>query len=117
MKIIINTDFGGFGLSQKAFELYKQRAGIENVSKNKWDVDYRDDPIMVSIVEELGEEADDHFSRLEIREIPDEYDYDIGEYDGWEHVVLRIKESRLRELIRIGDEDAIVKYVKKTQTD
>lgn len=117
MKVIINSDFGGFGLSPKAYELYKQRVGIENFSEDKWDTEYRDDPVMVSVVEELKEEADDMFSCLEIVNVPDEYDYDIDEYDGLEHVLLRIKEDHLRELIRLGNEDEIVEYVKKTQTD
>ena len=100
-----------------AFELYIQRAGIESLPEHKWDVEYRDDPVMVSVVEELGRDADDIFSCLEVVEIPDEYNYVINEYDGLEHIVLKIKESYLRELIRLGNEDDIVEYVKRTQTD
>lgn len=117
MKVIINTCFGGFGLSKRAYDLYKQRAGVENIAEYSWDEDYRADPIMVAVVKELGRDADDMFSCLEIVEIPDEYNYDIDEYDGLEHIILRIKESHLRELIRLGSEDDIVEYVKKTQTD
>ena len=117
MKVIINTEFGGFSLTKRAFELYKQRAGIESLSEDKWDEEYRDDPIMVSVVEELGYEAGEMFSCLEVVEIPDEYNYDVDEYDGLEHIVLKIKEEYLRELIRLGNEDDIVEYVKRTQTD
>ena len=116
MKVIINTDFGGFGLSEKAIYLYEQRTG-HIFANYVWGYEYRDDPIMVSIVEELGEEANDKFAYLEVVEIPDGYNYDIDEYDGLEHIILRIREPYLRELIRLGNEDDIVNYVKKTQCD
>lgn len=115
MKVIINTDYGGFGLSKKAFDMYRERAGIDTIDRTKCHEEYRDDPIMLSIVEELGEDANDSLSDLKIVEIPDEYDYSISEYDGWESVVLLINEAHLRELIRLGNEDDIVDYVKKTQ--
>lgn len=117
MKVIINTDFGGFGLSKKALELYKQRTGTEKRMPTYCEEEYRDDPDMVSIVEELGEEANDKFANLEVVEIPDEYSYAIDEYDGLEHIILKIREDSLRELIRLGNEDDIVEYVKKTQYD
>ena len=117
MKVIINTDFGGFGLSRKALELYKQRTGTEKRMPTYGEEEYRDDPVMVSIVEELGEEANDKYADLEVVDIPDEYNYTIDEYDGLEHIILKIREDRLRELIRLGNEDSIVEYVKKTQYD
>ena len=117
MKVVINADFGGFGLSPKAFDLYKQRSeNKEDLPKYSSDV-RRDDPVLVSIVEGLGEEVNDRWSCLEVIEVPDEYDYYIHDYDGLEHIVLKIKEPRLRELIRAGKEDDIVNYVKKTQVD
>jgi len=46
----------------------------------------RDDPLLVEVVEELGENANGNFARLEIVEIPDDVDWEIDEYDGQEHV-------------------------------
>ena len=49
--------------------------------------DYREDPLLIEIVEELGEEANDRFSTLKVVEIPDELangNYMIDDYDGIE---------------------------------
>ena len=116
MKVIINTDFGGFGLSKRCFELYEQRTGKSRDDEDR-DENYREDPVMISIVEELGMESNGMFSSLEVVEVPDEYIYDIDEYYGLEHIVLKIREDYLRNLIRLDNEDDIINYVKKTQVD
>ena len=46
----------------------------------------RDDPALVQVVEELGKEAEGLFAALVIVEIPDGVAWQIGEYDGYEHV-------------------------------
>jgi hypothetical protein len=46
----------------------------------------RHDPILVEVVEELGEKASGQFADLEIIEIPDDVEYTIQEYDGVEWV-------------------------------
>lgn len=46
----------------------------------------RDDPLLVQVVEELGEEASARFAALEVVEIPDDVDWEIVEYDGMEHI-------------------------------
>jgi hypothetical protein len=46
----------------------------------------RNDPILVQVVEELGEEANDKYAHLAIVEIPDDVKWHIEEYDGREHV-------------------------------
>ena len=83
MKIVINSDYGGFGLSKEAIKLYNERS--ETKIEHDWDVE-RDDPILVQVVEELGEEAEDAFAALKIVEIPDGIDWDIEEYDGMEWI-------------------------------
>ena len=45
---------------------------------------YRTDPILIEVVEELGEKADGDFADLQIVEIPDGMIYDIDDYDGIE---------------------------------
>lgn len=46
----------------------------------------RDDPVLVQVVEELGEKANGEFASLRIVEIPDDIDWVIEEYDGREWV-------------------------------
>jgi len=46
----------------------------------------RSDPILVQVVEELGEVAAGRHAELKIVEIPDDVQWDIEEYDGLEHV-------------------------------
>lgn len=46
----------------------------------------RTDPILIRVVEELGEEADGMCARLKIVEIPDGVEWVIDEYDGNETI-------------------------------
>lgn len=46
----------------------------------------RDDKILVEVIEELGDKASSRFSKLEIVNIPDDVEWEISEYDGYESV-------------------------------
>jgi len=46
----------------------------------------RDDPILIQVVEEMGEKADSKFAKLEIVEIPDDVEWQIDDYDGYESI-------------------------------
>lgn len=46
----------------------------------------RDDTDLIAVVEELGEEANSRFSKLEVVEIPDDINWDIDDYDGLETI-------------------------------
>jgi hypothetical protein len=107
-KIVINRCHGGFGLSDKAVELYGQLKNINLIRQDRaifakygshWYVDEvtdanyfsyynieRNDPILVRVVEELGEEANNRFAELKVVEIPDDVKWEINEYEGVEHV-------------------------------
>jgi hypothetical protein len=83
MKIVINTCYGGFGLSKEALALYNER------SRTVETYDFlikRDDPILVEVVEQLGEDASDRFANLKVVEIPDDVQWGIEEYDGNEWI-------------------------------
>lgn len=49
------------------------------------DID-RDDPVLVRLVEELGDEVNTRYSELKIVEIPDGIEWTVCEYDGLEWV-------------------------------
>ena len=95
MKIVINDDFGGFGLSKMAIESYASRKGL---TLGKWNQTYgyyddfmdrdipRNDKDLVEIVESLGNLANGFCASLRIVEIPDGVEWHISEYDGIEHI-------------------------------
>ena len=85
-KIVYNACYGGFGLSEKAINRYWELKGEKG--PEYWytgDLD-RTDPILVQVVEELGEEADTLFSDLRIEELEPGTRYRIDDYDGFETV-------------------------------
>jgi hypothetical protein len=86
MKVVINNQYGGFGLSYKAVMRYAEIKGIADDSF--WDdcEIERNDPALVQTVEELGDEANGEHATLKIIEIPDGIDFVIEEYDGNEWV-------------------------------
>ena len=107
MKIVYNTCFGGFGLSRKAILRARELSGdskwggaclagdVINEDGKTLDHDYghcsdlkRNDSSLVTVVEELGEEASGPFAKLEIRDIPSGMKYRIDEYDGSESVMM-----------------------------
>ena len=115
MKVVINTDFGGFGLSREAFERLLKRKGIDyEVVESKTlgviresfyhkghagddefylsDYDFygnRSDEDLVEVVETLGSAANGSYSNLKVVEIPDDVEWYIEEYDGREHIAER----------------------------
>ena len=113
MKVAINRCFGGFGISNEAFEKLLDRKGIafEKVpAKFAFrgdDSDYykagspysdathigsyefydqRNDPDLIAVIEEMGDAANSWAADIVIVEIPDDVEWHIHEYDGMEHV-------------------------------
>lgn len=103
--IVINGDFGGFGLSHEAivrlfelknWKLVKQDrdSGVtfyykESIDSHNLFYEYtlsRDDLDLVQVVKELGEKANGRYSSLKIVTIPNNVKWRINEYDGREHV-------------------------------
>lgn len=79
MKIVINSCYGGFSLSEEA----GAALALEDV--DLYDID-RTDPRLVEIVEFLGEEANGTCAELTIVDIPAGTKYRITEYDGYEGI-------------------------------
>ena len=110
MKIVINDCFGGFGLSDAAFEKFLDRKGIawekqlrggygwheyyhaghlgedEHYLYSRTMAEDRSDPDLVAVVEEMGKEANGFCTELKVIEIPDGVKWHICEYDGLEHI-------------------------------
>jgi len=105
--VVINTCHGGYGLSQEAELLYLKRSMIDYETQpreSRYDTERygplilvngkiwyssdisRDDPVLVSVVRELGAKANGNFAELKIVEIPTSVDWQINEYDGREWV-------------------------------
>lgn len=123
MKIVINKCFGGFGLTDKAIEMYLNLATTDPDSKLfgaqiakskdssdrvKWTLIYgleaksfyycnisRTDPILIQVVEKLGNEVNDSYSNLQIEDIPSGTMYRINEYDGNEFIEYKENDSWL----------------------
>lgn len=112
-QIVINSCHGGFSLSHKAVVRYHELLGQEihwftpgNSSfvhydyyldpndpeaSRWWDIDIpRDDPYLVQVVRELGDDAaGGPAAYLRIVEIPADVDWVVQEYDGQEWVAER----------------------------
>lgn len=86
-QIVINTQYGGFGLSDQALELYNQfqlevgGSPVEYASEIS-----RDCPQLLAVVKQLGEAADGPYAQLKIVTIPDDVQWEVHEYDGMEWV-------------------------------
>jgi hypothetical protein len=87
-KIVINTCYGGFGLSESSLEDYKKRKNITDENFYHWDIP-RDCPHLVAMVEEGGTDVDGIYSELKVVDVPDDANWYIEEYDGMEHVAER----------------------------
>jgi hypothetical protein len=83
-KVVYNACYGGFGLSQEAMDRYTELSGVTDFYARDL---RRSDPFLVQVVEELGEDANDGFSNLAIRDVPVGTYWRIDEYDGFERVM------------------------------
>lgn len=83
MKFVLNKCYGGFGLSDWA--LWKLYIDPHNID---WD-DFpaRDDPELVSLVEQYPNKVSGDCAELQVVEIPDNTtDWEMDEYDGFESI-------------------------------
>lgn len=102
VKVVINRCYGGFGLSFEACKLIAERKGW-TLATDDYDREYfipelgkdqrldpydleRNDPILVAVVEELGEDADGYGAELKVVNIPEDIKWHIHDYDGMETI-------------------------------
>jgi len=108
MKIVINSDYGGFGLSSEAMEFIANRKGwnyqisdyyerwweppLNSLEYNVfgaqiWDLDLpRTDRDLVDCVELLGDRSWGRNAELKVVIVPDEVEWHIQEQDGREWI-------------------------------
>lgn len=104
MKVVINRCYGGFGVSTAAVQRLRklgEPSALKEVlkgekypdgQKNTHDFDSwcrdipRNSPLLLQVLEELGEAAQGSYSKLDVVEVPDDASWEIAEYDGMEHV-------------------------------
>lgn len=94
-KVILNKDYGGFDISPEGYQLYAKKKGIEKANGKfdfYLDAEHREDPVLIEVIEELGEGANTKFSKLKIVEIPADMEYVIDEYDGIETLHQKVQE-------------------------
>lgn len=108
--IVINTCHGGFGLNYDTRIAWLERSQIpytliprdDRYSTNRYGpiivvngkhwydtMIPRDDPVLVSLVKELGQNTWGEHARLKVVRIPADVDWQIDEYDGKEWVAER----------------------------
>lgn len=87
MKVVINTCYGGFGITDEVKELYKKTTG--KVLSYVVDTEFRCDPKLIEIIETIGLEnsADGPGTKLAIIEVPDDTQVEILDFDGYEEIV------------------------------
>lgn len=108
-KVAINKSYGGFHLSREATLMYLKKKypdkevtfksnppylleyryyldGKEINDYYIWDPENREDPALISTVEELGDKATCYGSKIKIVEIPDDVEYTITDYYGMEKI-------------------------------
>ena len=90
-KVVINTCYGGFGLSEAASEMLNNLKGYAPNDTGYINPEYggfggpRHDTDLVKVVEKLGKAASAKFGELTVVEI-DEVRYIVDEYDGYESI-------------------------------
>lgn len=112
-KVAYNACFGGFGLSDAAFEAILNRKGVAwekteasssimgaryqmkgvvgddgYLSQHDYHED-RTDPDLIAVIEELADKANGMFAKLRIEDVPAGTAYRIDEYDGNESVITK----------------------------
>ena len=106
-KVAYNGCFGGFSLSRAAILRAREISGDPkwggaHIKGDVWDdgkpvdQDYghiddvpRHDPVLIQVIEELGEMANGSCASLCIENVPEGTQYRIDEYDGNERVMTR----------------------------
>jgi hypothetical protein len=101
MKVLVNRCYGGYGTSKQAGLEWLKRTGtvytivedgyhlIVEINGEREYMNHLDrtDPVLIEIFEEFGSEfTSGPHAQLDLQEIADGCEYEIGEYDGQEWI-------------------------------
>jgi hypothetical protein len=67
-------------------DLYWKYRNVQDRYWDCWTRENRTHPLVIRVIEELGEKANGQYAKLAVIEIPDDVAYEIDEYDGIEHI-------------------------------
>ena len=81
--IVINKRHSGFSMSEAGIAHYNSLSGLDLVYSYSIQ---RDDPFLVQTIKDMGADAAGSLSVLALVDIPDDVEWEIGEYDGFEWV-------------------------------
>ena len=116
--VAVNRCYGGFSLSEKAVEMLRTRLGDPKIKSYSFDSCYDGDygycrhhPVLIEVINELGEEADGSFAEIEIVYIEEKYKgfYSISEYDGMEGIKInynKFSNHEIRKILYSEDDDS-----------
>jgi len=118
IEVLYNRCYGGWGISEKAVELYNLRNENSNPLTTLDSDDLcRHDPILIQIYHELGKEFNDTYARIQIKKIPKIYEnyYYIRDYDGLESVNIDYTNynklnavcNKIKEILQSTDDNTI----------
>jgi len=111
LEILYNGCYGGWGMSEKAEELYKSLKGDDDI--NIYSLSIRTDPVLINLCKEMGKDFNCKYGNVKIIKIPKRYEnhYFIHEYDGKEtvkiHYALYERDNLLSKIKNILDDDNI----------
>ena len=80
-EIVINTIYGGFGLSKEAQKLLKQKTSFNSLFRLR-----RDNEFLIEVVRQLGRKANSKKAELKIVTIPDGVSWQIEDHNGLEWI-------------------------------
>jgi hypothetical protein len=102
-KVVYNSVFGGFGLSKEGLEEYNRLTSKNVIHAEAIE---SDDPILIHLVETMGDVIHTKCSRLKIKEFPMKYKGFLkwADYDG-------------RETVRIDYEQYLISSIKDVKND
>ena len=76
---LVKTEWNDYAINEAIVIGSEKHIGSENIK-------FRSHPDLISVVEELGEEANGRCADLKIVDVPDGLDLEITEYDGVESI-------------------------------
>jgi len=123
IEVLYNNCYGGFGLSEKAIDIYNTRMTHINSHHKPVDNVYylpRHDPILLEIYHELGKEfSHEEYSNITTVNIPKKYEkcYSISEYDGLEKVVIDENEYKVNTIKTILMNEHLSSFEKLNEID